>query len=264
MAMSSAKPLPWYAEWFGAEYVSVYAHRDTAEAERQADLAERVLGLHRGDRILDLCCGAGRHSLEFARRGYHVTGIDLSPELLELARSGAREAGLNAEFIRCDMRRVVRPGAFDAVVSFFTSFGYFESDQENARVLENVRASLAPGGRWLLDYLNRDQVIATLVPEDTAVHGDVCVTQQRRFDFRRGRVEKTIALRKADGSVKLFRESVRAYTLAELERMCARAGLRIDYVFGDADGAPYHAGSPRLVIAGSAAADVSPSLHTLE
>ena len=244
---------PWYAAWFGREYAEVYAHRDVEEAVRQVDFAEYVLRPPGGARVLDLCCGAGRHSVELVRRGYHVTGVDLSADLLDLAKDAAQEADADIRFVQCDMRTPVAQGAFDVVVSFFTSFGYFDSDEENAKVFQTIRESLAPGGVWLMDYLNRDHVIRNLVPRDSMTHGDMHITQQRWFDALRGRVEKTIALRRANGELNIYRESVRAYTFREMERMIHEAGLRIDAVFGDIDRSPFETGSPRMIITGSMA-----------
>jgi SAM-dependent methyltransferase len=256
--MSDGDRVPWYERWFNSEYLRVYAHRDVDEAHRQIDLVERCLRPARGARVLDLCCGGGRHSVELARRGYRVTGVDLSEPLLNEARRMTAEADLFAEFNRCDMREVVSPGAFDLVVNFFTSFGYFDRDEENARVLGSIRAHLRTGGNWFMDYLNRDNIIQTLVPHDERVTGDIHLIQERHVDLTRGRIDKTLTLRHTDGSVSMHTESVRMYSLPELTGMLECAGLRITHTFGDTDGTPFSVSSPRLVLAGTTA-EVSPS-----
>jgi len=241
---------PWYAEWFGRDYLEVYSHRDKAEAIEQIDLVERVLNPSVGARVLDLCCGAGRHAVELARRGYRVVGVDLSGELLAEARKEADKAGVSVRFLECDMRNVVEPGGFDVVVNFFTSFGYFESDEENLAALRAIRTSLRPGGGWIIDYLNRDWVIRTLVPHDERRIGDIQLTQERRIDAERNRIIKTLTLRRGE-HVRVYTESVRMYGLPELIGLTERAGLRISHLFGSSDGALYGASSPRLILAGT-------------
>ncbi len=245
-----ASVLPWYAEWFGRDYLEVYKHRDDAEARRQIDLMERALRPFPGARILDLACGAGRHSIELARRGYDVVGVDLSQDLLDRAAEEAAAAQVEVRLLRSDMREVVERNAFDVVVNFFTSFGYFETDEENLRVLAAIREALCAGGSWMLDYLNRERVIATLVPHDEKQVGDIHLAQERWVDLVRGRINKTLRLR-TEGGVRVYRESVRMYSFPELVRMAEHAGLRATQVYGSYDGDAYGSASPRLVIAGT-------------
>lgn len=245
-------PKPWYADWFGRDYVAVYAHRDANEAVRQINLVEKVLRPAQGARVLDLCCGSGRHSIELAKRGYRVCGTDLSAELLDRARTDAKNAETSIDFVRGDMRCAIGDRSFDLVLNFFTSFGYFDTDAENSRVLEAIHASLRPGGHWLIDYLNRDYVIANLVPSDEQRIGDMHIRQQRWIDTVRGRVEKILTVTDGDSS-RTYRESVRMYSFSELRTMFGEAGLRINAVFGDFDGHAFGTLSPRLILMGSVA-----------
>src|SRR5512138_1360083 len=112
---------------------------------------EALAGLKPGARVLDACCGPGRHSLELARRGYRVTGLDLTESYLEAARETASAEGLSIEFLRGDVRAFRRPGAFALCLNLFTSFGYFKSREEDIGTLRNFRASLAPGGALVLE-----------------------------------------------------------------------------------------------------------------
>lgn len=248
---ADAPVTPWYAEWFGSDYLDVYAHRDVEEAVRQLDLMERVLRPSPGSRVLDLCCGGGRHSVELARRGYRVVGVDLSGDLLDAAMVHSDRKGVDVEFIRGDMRCAVADGAFDVVVNFFTSFGYFELDAENQRVLSSIRRCLRPGGAWLMDYLNRDHAVRNLVPRDERRIGDLLVRQERHIDSMRDRIEKTITLSRHGGAPRSYRESVRMYTLPEMARMTCDADLTITGTFGDSDGRPFGNYSPRLVLTGT-------------
>ena len=151
--------MAWYREWFGEEYLELYSHRDRAEAERQADFVEAQLGDRTPRAVLDLACGAGRHTDVLRERGYRVLGIDLSLILLAQRPDLPRVAG--------DMRALPFVGeSFDWVLNFFTSFGYFEHERENFRVLEEVVRILVPGGRFLIDLMNPEPVIENLQPRD--------------------------------------------------------------------------------------------------
>src|SRR5204863_7350641 len=113
---------------------------------RQVEFIVEKLGLGEGSRVLDLACGRGRISIGLAQHGCRVTGLDLSPRSLELARSDAEAAGVEIEFVRRDMRDLDAEGEFDAVVNVFTSFGYFPAQEEDERVLAAVARALVPGG----------------------------------------------------------------------------------------------------------------------
>lgn len=240
----------WYASWFRADYVSLYPHRDAAEAERQVRfLLEQLGGLEPGTRVLDLCCGAGRHTRLLAKRGFRAVGVDLSAALL--ARAG--EAGRDYQLVRADMRRLPFGPVFGLVANFFTSFGYFAEDGENAAILRAVASVLRPGGRFLVDYLNPDQVRASLVPlsRDRLPDGRE-VRQRRRIDEETKRVEKDILIRDPRGGERRYRESVRLYPLEEMRRMIDAAGLVLDSVHGDfAAGMAYGPDTPRMVLIGS-------------
>jgi SAM-dependent methyltransferase len=139
--------MAWYREWFGEEYLGLYSHRDEQEAEAHVDFVERQLGHPRPRAVLDLACGAGRHTAALRRRGYRAVGVDLSLTMLAHAGGLPRVAG--------DMRCLpFAAGSFDWVLNFFTSFGYFETERENFQVLEEIVRVLAPRGRFLIDIMN--------------------------------------------------------------------------------------------------------------
>src|SRR5260370_31823603 len=118
-----------------------------------------LLDLKSGATVLDLCCGIGRHSLELARRGFKVTGVDLTKPYLEQERASASKENLKIEFVQSDMREFSRPGAFDAAINFFTAFGYFEDPADDAKVASNLLDSLKLGGRLIVD-LNSKEILA--------------------------------------------------------------------------------------------------------
>ncbi len=245
----------WYKTAFRYDYLRVYPHRNDEEARRQVDFLVDNMDIPPSCKVLDLGCGDGRHSLELARRGYLVTGLDLSEELLERARSRTAEEGLDITFIQSDMRDPPGVSAFDLVVNFFTSFGYFQEDRENARVLDAIARSLRPGGRFLMDYLNRDYVISTIVPADSRTVEGMEVEQRRWISGDPSetgghvRINKQVRIRE-DGAERSYDESVRMYTLDELGDMMVRAGLEIVQTYGDFDGSPVSDDLPRNILVG--------------
>ena len=255
MASHRSPASDWYKTAFRYDYLRVYPHRNDEEARRQVDFLLASMDIPSSCEVLDLGCGDGRHSLELARRGYRVTGLDLSKELLERARRRTAEEGLDINFIQGDMRDPPGVSAFDLVVNFFTSFGYFQEDRENARVLEAIARSLRPGGRFLMDYLNREYVISTIVPADSRTVEGMEVEQRRWISGDPSetgghvRINKQVWIRE-DGAERSYDESVRMYTLDELGDMMARAGLEIVRTYGDFDGSPVSADLPRNILVG--------------
>jgi len=255
MATQRSPASDWYKTAFRYDYLRVYPHRNDEEARRQVDFLVDKLDVPPSCEVLDLGCGDGRHSLELTRRGFRVTGLDLSEELLERARCRTADEGLDITFMRGDMRDPPADRAFDLVVNFFTSFGYFQEDGENARVLEAISRALRPGGRFLMDYLNRAYVISTLVPSDRRTVEGMEVEQRRWITgdpSKAGghvRINKQVQIREG-GAERSYDESVRMYTLDELEAMMDRAGLRVTQTYGDFDGCPVGSDAPRNILVG--------------
>lgn len=237
----------WYRRWFGEDYLSVYPHRDDREAERAVELLQDVLNLRPRSLVLDLACGEGRHLAVMRARGLQPVGLDLSPELLRRARE--REDA-SRRLVRGDMRIVpFRAGAFDATVLFFTSFGYFESRQEDRTVLAEVRRTLRPGGSCLLDYLNAERVRRRLVSSEVGEVEGRRVRQERWIED--DRVVKRIEIgEEGEDGFRVYHERVRLYGREELETMMADSGLEVDRRFGDYDGSGFTEDSPRLILAG--------------
>lgn len=241
--------MAWYSDWFGQQYLELYAHRDKEEAAHQIALVEKLVAPARGLPVLDLACGGGRHAVELAKRGYEVVGIDLSETLLGVARAAAEEEGVAIEFIRGDMRAIPFEGRFGAVLNFFTSFGYFEEEEDNLEVLRGIGRALVPGGKFLIDHINREHVLADLVPLDSRVEKGRLITQRRRFVPETGRLEKRITIEEC-GKSEEFLESVRLYTPGEFRSMVERAGLEVIDILGALDGSEFGAKSARMVVLG--------------
>ncbi|HKR08287.1 MAG TPA: methyltransferase domain-containing protein [Gemmatimonadaceae bacterium] len=237
----SGQEADWFEEWFGEDYLHIYQHRDETEAERVIELIATNLAGRKIGAVLDLACGAGRHSKILEERWWTV-GLDLSMSLLKIARREAKEA----PYVRGDMREIpFGADSFDLVVNLFTSFGYFDDDSEHVRVLGCVWSSLKPGGTLVIDFLNAAQVRECLVPYDERVENGVTIEQRRRISPDNRFVEKRITLRE---SGKDYIERVRLLSPNDLERMLITAGFKVVKLFGDYAGRSWSETSPRTIL----------------
>jgi SAM-dependent methyltransferase len=236
-----AQEADWFEEWFGEDYLRIYQHRDESEAERAIDLIATHVPDRQIQTVLDLACGAGRHSKALCERWWTV-GLDLSASLLRVARRDAPEA----PYVRADMRELpFADESFDLVVNLFTSFGYFEDDREHARVLARVREAMKPRGTFVIDFLNASQVRRNLVPYDERVESGITIEQSRIISPDDRFVEKRIRLRERGRD---YVERVRLLSAGDLERMLETAGFEVVHCFGDYTGARWSENSPRTIL----------------
>jgi SAM-dependent methyltransferase len=245
--------MAWYKKTFGKEYLRIYDSRDEHAALREVDFVLAVLQPPTDAWILDVGCGAGRHAFALAARGYrNVVGLDLSEELLEVALAKAKREDSPALFVRGDMRHLPFRGRFDLALSMFTSFGYFEKDEQNALVLKSMAGALKPKGLFVMDLLNVHHVSANLVEESVGDHEHGRLIQRRKLRKESRRVEKQIIIEsgKDGGVTHEFFESVRLYSLEEISAMLEDAGLRVERCDGDFDGGGLTESSPRMIIFG--------------
>ena len=170
---------PWYAEFYGLDYLQALGPGLTNSAQ-EAEFVLRVLGLKSGDRVLDLCCGQGRHAVLLAERGIAVTGQDHSAEYLREARAAAQQRGVDLPLVNSDMSAIPFECHFDAVINMFTSFGYLESEAQDRHVLAEIGRALKPRGQVLVDLINREWVIANNLPTDWRENDDGTVVLERR------------------------------------------------------------------------------------
>jgi len=236
---------PWYESAFEADYLSRYAHRSDRAAAAEVAFLAGALQLPGGSRILDLCCGAGRHSRALASKGLHVVSLDLSMDLL---RAGWKKTGRPFR-VRGDARRLpFLDGRFDGVVNLFTSFGYFDAEEEDLAVLLEVARILRADGVLVLDFLNLQPTLEGLKPRTERRVGRSRVIEQRSYDSLRRRLEKRIRIEEPRRPARELRESVRAYAPRELAQLLERAGLQARERYGDLQGASFdEAHSPRCV-----------------
>jgi len=246
LAIAAQQPTSeWFASWFDSEhYHKLYARRDEAEAAAFLDRLIARLAPPSRAVMLDLACGAGRHSAHLGAKGFDVTGIDLSAASIDRAR--ARLAP-NARFLRQDMRESFGSSAYDYVFSLFTSLGYFDDPGENLAVLNNVATALKAGGTLVVDYLNVRHAEQRVVAEET-VERDGTIFRISRWSDREA-FFKRIAVH-AEGKAPVeFQERVAKLTLADFSFVFALSGFEIEQRFGDYELSPFDAErSPRLIL----------------
>lgn len=231
----------WFEEWFGEDYLRLYPHRDIKEASRAIELIANHVSGREIRCVLDLACGAGRHSKLLCERWWTV-GLDLSAALLKVARRKSPDS----PYVRADMRELpFADGSFDLAVNLFTSFGYFEDDREHARVMKCVAVAMKRGGTFVVDFFNANEVRQNLVACDERVVNGVTVEQRRTISADNRFVEKSIRLREQN---KEYIERVRLLSPADLERMLIAAGFSVVERAGDYAGSPLVDDSPRAIL----------------
>ncbi|MCU0330905.1 MAG: class I SAM-dependent methyltransferase [Candidatus Kapabacteria bacterium] len=237
---------PWFATWFESPwYMRLYRHRTQEEAQKAVHLVRSVANIKTGARVLDVCCGYGRHAHALADAGYLVTGLDASIYLIDRAREVYPHD--HVTYVIGDMRGPYPDAPYDAIVNFFTSYGYFDTDAENASVPAMMARSLVAGGTVVLDFLNAHRVRSTLVPETVSLIDGVTVVQERWID--EPFVRKRITITNPCSHDVEYEERVWLYDADDLRRHCKEAGLVVTDIYGDYDGSPLdRLESPRCIV----------------
>lgn len=222
----------WFKEWFNEDYLHLYAHRSLNEAKEQVNAIERLLKLQGREKVLDLACGTGRHSVAFGMKGYDVIGIDLSETLIKKARQRLEDQNLPVKFQVADMFQLPDLGSFDLVVNLFTSFGYFQEDERNQKVFDVVYRHLVKSGAFFLDYLHPHHVRQTLIAHEELMVAGEPVTVERKIDGNI--VEKQIHF-----PGRSYCERVKLYSKEQIVEMLQKSNLQIEYVWNDYKGNPW-------------------------
>jgi SAM-dependent methyltransferase len=221
----------WWEELFNDDYLRTLSPLDDAQVETEADWIEHALGVEGGAAVLDVACGVGRHALELAQRGYDVTGIDLSPTMVQRAETLCLGAPRRPAFTVGDMLALDYEECFDAAFCVGSSFGFFD-DQRNADVATRVHRSLKDNGTFLLQVINRDHAIQSQ-PAMAWFEGDGCVCMEEssvNYITSRLNVKRTVIF--DDGRQREIEYSVRLYSLHELGQLLHQSGFRILEVSG--------------------------------
>jgi len=247
MHFGNEKRMEWWKKYFSEDYLKLYRH-DESETSRETEAIIRMLQIEKGEKILDLACGFGRHSVKLAQRGFEVTGYDLSESFLKRAQELANSIGVKLELKRGDMREIPYNEEFDVVINMFTAFGFFESEMEDLKVLKGVNKALKPGGQFLMDVINRENILQITTPRRWMRENHSFLLEERFFDFFRSRLELTNQLLLSTGEMKEANYSIRLYTLTEMLGLFNAAGLVLTDVYGDFSGALYNGASPRMIL----------------
>jgi SAM-dependent methyltransferase len=227
------------------DYMFSPARIESARAE--VDQLIALLEPGAGAKVLDLCCGVGRHSLEFARRGLAATGVDRTRTFLDQARANAARESLEVEFVESDMREFVRRDAFDGALCMFTSFGFFDDPADDLRVARNICESLRPGARFLIDVNGKEVIAGKFRERDWHRRGDgTIIMEERRVLEGWSKIEsRWIHLKGTERYQATL--TVRLYSGVEMSAMLKEAGFREVATYGSLGGTPYDQRAERLV-----------------
>ncbi len=244
----NSKEEPWYEdEEFWKD--SPFNIDKIQNAPNEIDKISSLVGLDPDMKVLDLCCGVGRHSIELAKRGYDVTGVDLTEHYLEKARKKAEEKDLDIEFVKEDMREYKRKEDFDVVLNLFTSFGFFEAEDENMRVLENVHESLKADGKLILDLMGKEILARIFEKREWSETNDGFKLEERsvKKDWSWMNTRRVII---TDEGKKEYNISHWIYSAKELKDMLKNVGFSSVEVYGNYEGDKYDEEAERLVVIG--------------
>ncbi len=233
----------WFWETFGP---TMFGQKRWEDAPKEVDELILLLGIKSGSVILDLCCGQGRHSLELARRGFRVTGVDRTTSYLSEAKKRAKADGLHIEFIEEDMRKFSRAEGFDVVINMFTAFGYFEDLAEDKRVLSNIFSSLRKGGKLIIDVMGKEILARIFCERDWQEQDEFFVLQERKVSQNWSRMENRWILLK-NGRQYETKFSHRLYSATELLGLLTDSGFSCINIYGDLTGAEYDHNAKRLI-----------------
>lgn len=242
--MLSEENNDWFKNWFDSPYYHIlYKNRDCGEAELFINNLISYLKPSPDATFLDLACGKGRHSLFLNKKGYDVTGIDLSKNSIECAKTMEND---KLHFYVHDMRKLFRTNYYDYVLNLFTSFGYFDNEKDNLATISTVSKALKPGGILVLDFFNAKKVIGSLKKEETKTVDGIefkihkCIFHkfiQKQIDFS------------DKGKAYHYQEQVQALALEDFEKYMKAGKLKTVTLFGSYMLEPFmEESSERLII----------------
>lgn len=221
-------PIKWYQNWFNSPYYHILYHqRNDEEAEFFIDNLCSLLKPSKNSTILDIACGRGRHSIYLNKKGYDITGIDLSYSNVKFAKQFENE---KLHFFEHDMRHLLNINYFDIALNLFTSFGYFETERDHINSLKSFRKALKPDGVLMLDYFNTNKILKNLTRQEVKhVDGiDFNISKKVVND----KIVKSIAF-EHKGKDFHFKEEVKAFTLNDFQRLFELSGFEIKDYYGD-------------------------------
>jgi len=247
--MQESKPWHEQDEFWDTFAPTLFTDEHWLRAPAEVEHIISLLAIEDGARVLDLCCGPGRHSLELARRGFRVTGVDRTQRYLDSASQQAEAEELDVEFVLDDMRTFFRADAFDAVINVYTAFGYFEDPGDDRQVVMNVFRSLRSGGVFLLDIMSKEVLARKFRERDWREEDGVLILQEREIARNWSWIENRWILLKGNERTE-FRLSHRLYSATELMSLLMTCGFGQVDAYGDLEGGAYDHTASRLVVVG--------------
>lgn len=218
----------WFADWFDTSYYhTLYKDRDVTEAKQFIRRLIQHLPLKKGDHVLDLACGKGRHAVTLSECGFDVLGVDLSQNSIIDAK---KLEGDSLKFAVHDMRNVIKNVQFDGIFNLFTSFGYFDSIEDNQRTVNSIAQMIRPNGVLVIDFMNAHRVISDLVETESKTVDGITFNIERHFDGTH--IYKNISF-EADGRDHSFTERVQGLKKDDFVSLLSNANFEILHSFGN-------------------------------
>ncbi len=217
----------WFVSWFDTDYYhTLYKHRNYSEAQEFMQNIVTLLNIKKDDLLLDLACGKGRHSIFLNSLGYDVIGADLSKNSIQKAKQFEND---RLKFVEHDMRNPFKT-KFNAILNLFTSFGFFENDNDDIKILQNIKNGLKPNGIAIIDFMNAKKVISNLIPEESQTIDGITFHISKYVD--KGFIIKKIKF-KADLKEHIFYEKVKNLDLNKIKSYINTVGFTIKHTFGN-------------------------------
>ena len=237
----------WWKSYFDEHYFTAYKLAgDFDNTKIEVSFLVKNIPIKKNFRILDLCCGQGRHTLELAKRGYYVSGLDYSAYLLKIAIREASKNNLKIIFKRADARKLSFAKKFGVILNLFTAFGY-GSKEDDGRIIKNVSKSLKKGGFFLIDLMNPLWLWRNYKPHAKEKVGPYKIVHNRNFDFLNN-VNYHKMQMAYNGSKKTIKAHNRFYTLAEIKDLFQSEGLKVVKFWGSFKGEAYGLDSRRMIV----------------
>lgn len=237
-------PNNWFESWFDSPYYhELYANRDFSEAEFFIQNLIDNLDLNHTEKVLDLACGKGRHAYFLSQFGLDVTGLDLAANSIKEA---SKNSHARLRFDVHDMREVYKNEQFDVIFNLFTSFGYFDSESENTKVLDAISKMLVPNGKLVIDFMNATKIIRDLVAKENKFCSETTFHLERKYDGKH--IFKDIRF-EAEGQKFHFTERVQALKFHDFKLLLEKSGFEIQNCYGEYDLSPFdEKKSSRLIL----------------
>ncbi|HKI88323.1 MAG TPA: class I SAM-dependent methyltransferase [Draconibacterium sp.] len=227
----------WYEQLFENYAQSYDKESFTQGTLQEVDFIENEIGSNKNFSVLDVGCGTGRHSIELAKRGYKVTGIDLSEDQLTAARNKALAAGVSVDFIQMDARKIQLSETFDlAIMLCEGGFSLMETDKENFEILKNVVATLNPGGKFIFNTLSVLFPVFNSLKQFHEENVTISTLENKTFDLMTFRDRNRYEIPDDDGKIRKLDCNERFYAPSEIMWLLETLGMKNSEIWGGTAG----------------------------